>query len=61
MSNVKGQRSNVALIPTNKVMIKKHSKPIAHCSKLFQLEYSNTRTLEHKKTYETLNFESCRV
>ena len=46
MSNVKGLMSNVALLPTNRGMFK-NSKPIAHCLRLFQLEHSNTRTLEH--------------
>jgi len=40
MSNVKGQMSNVALIPTDKRMIK-NSKLIAQG--FFQLEYTNTR------------------
>ena len=58
MSNVKGQMSNVALIPTDKRMIK-NSKPIAHSTRLFQLEYKNTRTLKHtKRAGERLNVKS---
>jgi len=38
---MKTSMSNVALIPIDNRMIK-NSKPIAHCAKLFQLEYSKT-------------------